>query len=66
MSTMVRMLLFGVGAAGLIGGPYIIYLSFTKPGLYPKPRLAKWQGLAAFLIGAVLIVILIYLQTNSQ
>ena len=58
MSTMWRMLLLGVGAAGLIGGPYALYLAFSKPGMFPKPKLAKWQGAAAFLVGAVLLFIL--------
>lgn len=58
MSTIVRMLLLGVGAAGLIGGPYILYLAFSKPAMYPKPQLAKWQGAIAFLVGAVLLLIL--------
>ena len=62
MSTMVRMLLLGVGAAGLVGGPYILYLAFTKPGIFPKPKLAKWQGVAAFLVGAILLLVLVYLQ----
>jgi amino acid permease len=58
MSTMIRMVLLGVGAAGVIGGPYILYLAFTKPRMYPKPKLAKWQGAAAFLIGAILLFVL--------
>jgi amino acid permease len=58
MSTMWRMLLLGVGAAGLIGGPYVLYLAFSKPGMFPKPKLAKWQGAAAFLVGTVLLLIL--------
>jgi hypothetical protein len=58
MSTMFRMLLLGVGAAGLVGGPYIIYLAFSKPQIFPKPKLAKWQGMAAFLVGVVLLGIL--------
>jgi uncharacterized membrane protein len=62
MTTMVRMLLLGVGAAGLIGGPYILYLAFYKPQTFPKPKLAKWQGAAAFLVGAVLLFVLYYLQ----
>jgi hypothetical protein len=62
MTTMVRMLLLGVGAAGLVGGPYILYLAFTKPGIFPKPKLAKWQGAAAFLIGVILLSVLFYLQ----
>ncbi len=58
MSTMIRMLLLGVGAAGLIGGAYILYLAFHKPQIFPKPKLAKWQGTAAFLVGTVLLIIL--------
>jgi amino acid permease len=58
MATMFRMLLLGVGAAGFIGGPYILYLAFSKPSMFPKPKLAKWQGAAAFLIGAVLLIVL--------
>lgn len=62
MSTMLRMALLGVGAAGLIGGPYILYLAFFKPGLYPKPNKAKWQGAAAFVVGVVLLVVLFKLK----
>ncbi len=58
MSTMVRMLLLGVGAAGLIGGPYVLYLAFFKPQTFPKPQLAKWQGAVAFVVGAVLLFVL--------
>jgi hypothetical protein len=57
MNTIVRMLLYGVGAAGLFGGPYILYLAFFKPETFPKPKLAKWQGAVAFLIGAILLFI---------
>lgn len=56
---MVRMLLLGIGSAGLIGGPYILYLAFFKPGTFLKPNLAKWQGAAAFLVGVVILLILI-------
>jgi len=62
MMTMLRMLLFGVGAAGLIGGPYILYLAFFKPHTFLKPSLAKWQGAAAFLIGVILLVSLFIWQ----
>ena len=62
MMTMFSMLLFGVGAAGLIGGPYILYLAFFKPRTFPKPNLAKWQGVAAFLVGAVLLIVLFNLR----
>ena len=58
MSEVVRMLLYGVGAAGVIGGPYIIYLAFYKPQTFPKPKQAKWQGAVAFLIGLVLLYVL--------
>jgi hypothetical protein len=58
MTTMVRMLLLGIGAAGLIGGPYILYLAFFKPGTFLKPKLAKWQGAAAFVVGVVMLLFL--------
>lgn len=58
MSEVVRMLLYGVGAAGVIGGPYIMYLAFFKPQTFPKPKQARWQGAVAFLIGVVLLYIL--------
>jgi hypothetical protein len=59
MTTMVRMLLLGIGSAGLIGGPYVLYLAFFKPHTFVKPTLAKWQGAAAFIIGAILLFFLI-------
>jgi len=62
MSTIVRMLLYGIGAAGLFGGPYILYLAFFKPETFPKPKLAKLQGAAAFLVGVVLLVVVFKLQ----
>jgi len=62
MATMFRMLLLGVGAAGLVGGPYILYLAFYKPGTFPKPKLARWQGAAAFLVGVVLLIVLIKIR----
>jgi hypothetical protein len=58
MMTMIRMLLLGIGAAGLIGGPYILYLAFVKPGTFLKPNLAKWQGVAAFVIGVAMLLFL--------
>ena len=57
--TMFRMLLLGVGSAGVIGGPYILYLAFFKPQTFLKPKLAKWQGAAAFMIGAILLLWLV-------
>jgi hypothetical protein len=62
MSTMFRMLLLGVGAAGVIGGPYVLYLAFSRPDMFPKPKLAKWQGAAAFLVGAGLLIWLYLLK----
>ena len=62
MSDVVRMLLYGVGAAGLVGGPYILYLSYFKPQTFPKPKQARWQGAVAFLIGVILLFILYSLQ----
>jgi hypothetical protein len=58
MNTVIRMLFYGVGAAGLIGGPYVLYLAFFKPGMFPRPTLAKWQGLVAFLVGAIVLFVL--------
>ena len=58
MTSMVRMLLLGIGAAGLFGGPYILYLAFAKPGTFPKPKLARWQGAVAFVVGVILLFIL--------
>jgi len=62
MNSMIRMLLLGVGAAGLIGGPYILYLAIYKLQTFQKPKLARWQGVAALLVGAVLLVILFMLK----
>jgi hypothetical protein len=62
LATMFRMLLLGVGAAGLVGGPYILYLAFFKPAVYPRPNKAKWQGAAAFVVGVVLLVVLFKLK----
>jgi hypothetical protein len=59
MTTMVRMLLLGVGAAGFFGGPYVLYLAFKKPQIFPRPKTAKWQGAVAFLVGVILLVVLI-------
>jgi hypothetical protein len=64
MATMVRMLLFGVGAAGFFGGPYILYLAFVKPATFPKPKLAKWQGAIAFLVGVALLTVLFNLRAQ--
>lgn len=57
-TTMIRMLLLGIGAAGLIGGPYILYLAFFRPATFLKPNLAKWQGAAAFVVGVALLLVL--------
>jgi len=58
MITMVRMLLLGIGAAGVIGGPYVLYLAFARPTTFLKPKLAKWQGAIAFVVGAAVLVVL--------
>ncbi len=58
MTTIIRMLLLGVGAAGFVGGPYILYLAFYRPHTFLKPALAKWQGAIAFLVGVILLIIL--------
>jgi hypothetical protein len=62
MSTMFRMLLLGIGAAGVVGGPYVLYLAFYRPEMFPKPKLAKWQGAAAFLVGVGLLILLCFLK----
>jgi hypothetical protein len=60
MTTIIRMLLLVVGAAGFIGGPYILYLAFYRPHTFLKPALAKWQGAVAFLVGAIFLVALVF------
>ncbi len=62
MTTMLRMLLLGIGSAGLIGGPYILYLAYFKPGTFPKPKLAKIQGVIAFVVGLGLLIALFVWQ----
>jgi hypothetical protein len=62
MNEIVQMLLYGIGAAGLFGGPYIVYLAMFKPETFPKPRQAKWQGATAFLVGAVLLFVVFKLR----
>jgi hypothetical protein len=58
MSTIIRMLMFGVGAAGVVGGPYILYLAYYKPSIFPRPNLAKRQGAIAFTIGVALLAVI--------
>lgn len=55
---MFEMLLLGIGSAGAIGGLYILYLAFFRPGTFLKPNLAKWQGAVAFLVGTAMLVYL--------
>jgi hypothetical protein len=62
MTTMLRMLLLGIGSAGLVGGPYILYLAYFKPGTFPKPKLAKTQGVIAFVVGVGLLIALFVWQ----
>jgi hypothetical protein len=56
MDILVKLLL-GIGLAGAVGGPYILFLAYFRPRTFPKPGLAKKQGLAAFLIGAAILLI---------
>ena len=49
-------LVLGIGLAGAVGGPYILYLAYYKPGTFPKPGLAKKQGLVAAIIGSLILV----------
>lgn len=62
MSTIIRMLLYGVGAACAVGGPYILYLAFYRPSIFPRPNLAKRQGAIAFIIGVVLLTVMFLLR----
>ncbi|MBN2386712.1 MAG: hypothetical protein JXB85_06790 [Anaerolineales bacterium] len=50
------MLLLGVGMAGVVGGPYILYLAFFKPDIFPRPKRARWEGALAFVVGVVLLL----------
>ena len=54
---MLSMLLLGIGLGGVVGGPYILLLTFFRPHTFMKPDLAKRQGAAAFLVGAVLLIL---------
>ena len=49
-------LLLGIGLAGAVGGPYILYLAYFKPDTFPRPGLAKKQALIAFLVGVLILV----------
>jgi len=62
---MLRMLLLGVGLAGALGGPYILYLAYFKPGIFPKPLRARREGAFATLVGIVLCL-LAYFQPWQQ
>jgi hypothetical protein len=53
---LVRLALLAIGLGGAIGGPYILYLAFFKPDIYPRPKLARWQGAIATLVGAAVLV----------
>jgi hypothetical protein len=50
-------LLLAIGLAGVVGGPYILFIAFFKPDTFLKPDLAKRQGLVALLVGAVLLLL---------
>jgi hypothetical protein len=54
-------LVLGIGLAGAVGGPYILYLAYLKPGTFPKPELARKQGLAAFIIGSLILLAYFFL-----
>ena len=56
MDLLVKLLL-GVGLAGAVGGPYIIFLAYIRPATFAKPGLAKKQGVVAFLVGAAILLI---------
>ena len=53
MDILIKMLL-GVGLAGAVGGPYILYLAYFRPQIFAKPALAKKQGAVAFVVGVVI------------
>ncbi len=50
-------LILGVGLAGIVGGPYILYLAYFKPGTFPRPGLAKRQGWIAFAVGLAIFAV---------
>jgi hypothetical protein len=50
-------LLLGVGLAGAVGGAYILILAYLRPATFPKPGLAKKQGVVAFLVGAAILLV---------
>ena len=56
MGTIIKMLFYGIGAAGVVGGPYILYLAYYRPSIFPRPNLAKRQGAIVFIIGVALLV----------
>jgi hypothetical protein len=56
MDILIKMLL-GVGLAGAVGGPYILYLAYFRPQIFAKPALAKKQGAVAFVVGAAIFVV---------
>ncbi len=51
-----RLALLAIGLTGAVGGPYILYLAFFKPDFFPRPRLAKWQGAIATVVGAAILL----------
>ncbi len=59
--SIIKLLLLVLGAAGVVGGPYILYLVYRRPEIFAKPALAKTQGAVASVVGVVLVVILIVL-----
>ena len=53
---MIKTFILGMALAGVVGGPYIMLLAFFRPRTFNKQNLAKWQGLAAFLVGAAILI----------
>ena len=53
---LVRLALLAIGLTGAIGGPYVLYLAFSRPNFYPRPKLAKVQGTVATVIGAAILL----------
>ena len=62
MMELVRLALLVIGLTGAIGGPYVLYLAFFKPGFYPRPQLAKWQGAVATVVGVAILIVFFVLR----
>jgi uncharacterized membrane protein YeaQ/YmgE (transglycosylase-associated protein family) len=53
---LVRLALLAIGLSGAVGGPYILYLAYFKPDFFPRPQLAKRQGVVATILGAAILL----------